>query len=49
MEFPTRVFLSVESGPIIAFPEGIHPVARELADHWYLKANGVEPYVAGAI
>lgn len=27
----------------VTFPAGEHDVPEEFADHWYLKANGVEP------
>jgi hypothetical protein len=40
MIFDKPVRLTLEHGPAIAFPAGVHQVPLHLADHWYLKVNG---------
>jgi len=40
MKFPTIVYLNTGEG-IVAYPEGTHEVPKKLANHNYLKSNGV--------
>jgi hypothetical protein len=42
MIFPHEVYLTTQERDIINFPAGRHEVPEELADHPYLRANGVE-------
>jgi hypothetical protein len=46
MIFPQDVYLTTQAREIIHYPAGRHDVPSELADHQYLKANGVTPLTA---
>lgn len=42
MFFPRPITLTVAAHHnTVAYPAGIHQVPKELADHWFLRANGV--------
>lgn len=42
MVFAKPVRFTIENQECVLFPVGVHPVPRELADHWYLKAHGAK-------
>lgn len=44
MVFDLPVKLTLQTNKIVFYPKGVHEVPRELADHWYLKAHGVQIY-----
>jgi hypothetical protein len=46
MIFPQEVYLTTQEREIIHYPAGRHDVPVELADHAYLKANGVTTLTA---
>jgi len=47
MVFPRRVVLLLDSQKRIEFLPGPQEVPTEVAEHWYLKAHNVKPYVPG--
>jgi hypothetical protein len=49
MIFPHEVYLTTQERDIINFPAGRHEVPEELADHPYLRANGVERLIAAPV
>lgn len=44
MVFPREVLLTVDNSRRIRFPQGTRQVPADLADHPWLKANGVKRY-----
>lgn len=48
MVFPKEVMIQTEPGTVKTFPAGTQEVPAELADHWFLKAQGVTKYDAKA-
>jgi hypothetical protein len=49
LEFPCAIRLTIDANHQIHFPSGVHPVSRELADHWWLRAHKVKPYSAPVV
>ena len=48
VHIPKAFKVTLDNGAILHFSAGVHPIPRFLADHWYVKANGVTPYVRPA-
>lgn len=48
MLFPRPMKLAVTHDNVVSFREGPQEVPVELADHWYLKNNGVKAYEPAA-
>jgi hypothetical protein len=46
MHFPKRVLLTTQNHQIIEFKAGVHKVPANLADHEWLKVNGVVRHIA---
>jgi hypothetical protein len=44
MVFPRRVMLQTQEGHRVGFDAGIQEVPQHLADHNWLRLNGVTPY-----
>lgn len=47
MVFPRPVQVRMDDGRVVSFPSGVQQVPPNLAEHWYLKAHGVQRYDAG--
>lgn len=44
MVFPKKVRLTLDTYNYVDFDAGIQEVPDEIADHWYLKAHGVQKH-----
>lgn len=49
MTVPRSFNLTLQDHRKVLVPAGIASVPMELADHWYVKANGCKPYARGSI